>query len=547
MAASVNETAQAPAWRTTSRRASEAAVAPPTEASGAHAKAPPSPRYLDLTMDAAIDPAISTDERPSARRDRRGPMRPKVLLPSRARLSGVMVARLIGGVDVLVIVAATLGVLSQGDASTLLSASLRDIAPLILGGYFAFWALRVSGSYDLGRKEGLGQHLARVATGAVTASVVAICLAAPLGPDCRRVSALWASVSTLAILLAHSGAWAMVRRWRAEGRLTPNVVIVGATNNAFKLIEAALAARDIAVLGVFDDRLDRAPETVHGVPVLGDTQRLLEHRILPYVDRIVITVTAASQPRVRELIDRLRFLPNAVTLFWDVEGEDTRSATLERLARLPLAEVSGGADADRRALLKRIQDLVLGAAALLIAAPIMTVVAIAIRLDSPGPILFRQRRHGFNNEPITVWKFRSMRHEQADLEAAKQVCACDERVTRVGRFIRKTSLDELPQLINVLRGEMSLVGPRPHAIGMKTGAEESSRLVAEYAWRHRMKPGITGWAQINGSRGPVDTPEAVRERVALDIDYIERQSFWFDLYIVVMTLPTLFGDRRRVR
>jgi lipopolysaccharide/colanic/teichoic acid biosynthesis glycosyltransferase len=140
-----------------------------------------------------------------------------------------------------------------------------------------------------------------------------------------------------------------------------------------------------------------------------------------------------------------------------------------------------------------------------------------------------------------------MRHELADPTAAHQVCACDERVTRVGRFIRKTSLDELPQLINVLGGEMSLVGPRPHPIGMRTGSEESSRLVAEYAWRHRMKPGMTGWAQINGSRGPVDTPEAVRERVALDIDYIERQSFWLDVYILAMTLPTLLGDRHHVR
>jgi Undecaprenyl-phosphate glucose phosphotransferase len=354
-------------------------------------------------------------------------------------------------------------------------------------------------------------------------------------------------VLILAILTAHAVAWALVRRWRARGRLTPNVVIVGATDNASKLIRTALQTRDIAVLGVFDDRLDRAPKTVHGVPVLGDTQRLLEHRILPYVDRIVITVTAASQPRVRQLIDRLRLLPNAVTLFWDVDGEDTRSATLERLARLPLAKISGADDADRRVLLKRIQDLVLGAAALAVAAPVMAAIAIAVRLDSPGPILFRQRRYGFNNEPITVWKFRSMRHEEADPHAAQQVCACDDRVTRVGRFIRRTSLDELPQLINVLRGEMSLVGPRPHAIGMKTGSEESSRLVAEYAWRHRMKPGITGWAQINGSRGPVDTPRAVRERVALDIDYIERQSFWFDLYILAMTAPTLLGDRHRVR
>jgi Undecaprenyl-phosphate glucose phosphotransferase len=474
-------------------------------------------------------------------------LRPKVLLPARSRLSGVMIARLIGGVDVMVVSAATLAIVSRGAAATLLGAPVREILPLIVGCYVAFWMLRVSGAYDLGRREGLSGHLGRVAVGAGAASAAALAVGVFMGADSFHVSAVWASVATLAILTAHICAWAMVRRWRAHGRLTPNVVIVGATENAFKLVKSALESRDIAVLGVFDDRLDRAPATVHGVPVLGDTHHLLEHRILPYVDRIVITVTAASQSRVRQLIDRLRLLPNAVTLFWDVEGQDTRTATLERLARLPLAEISGADDADRRVLLKRIQDLALGAAALLIAAPIMAAVALAVRLDSPGPILFRQRRHGFNNEPITVWKFRSMQHELADLNAAQQVCACDERVTRVGRFIRKTSLDELPQLINVLRGEMSLVGPRPHAIGMKTGSEESSRLVAEYAWRHRMKPGITGWAQINGSRGPVDTPDAVRQRVALDIDYIERQSFWFDLYILAMTVPTLLGDRHHVR
>jgi Undecaprenyl-phosphate glucose phosphotransferase len=470
-----------------------------------------------------------------------------MLLPARSRLSGVMIARVIGGVDVGVMIAAILAVASRGAVSTLLAAPLREVSPLVMGGYIAFWTLRVAGAYDFGRREGLIEHLARVATGAGAASAASLALGVALGSGALRAAGLWVTVWVVALLLIHICAWAVVRRWRAKGRLTPNVVIVGATDNAFKLVEAALEARDIAVLGVFDDRLDRAPETVHGVPVLGDTNRLLEHRILPYVDRIVITVTAASQPRVRQLIDRLRLLPNAVTLFWDVDGQDTRSATLERLARLPLAALSGADDAERRLLLKRLQDLVLGCAALLVAAPIMAAVAIAVRLDSPGPILFRQRRHGFNNELITVWKFRSMRHERADVDATQQVCACDERVTRVGRFIRKTSLDELPQLINVLRGEMSLVGPRPHPIKMKTGAEESSRLVAEYAWRHRMKPGMTGWAQINGSRGPVDTPEAVRTRVALDIDYIERQSFWLDLYILAMTLPTLLGDRHQVR
>jgi lipopolysaccharide/colanic/teichoic acid biosynthesis glycosyltransferase len=177
----------------------------------------------------------------------------------------------------------------------------------------------------------------------------------------------------------------------------------------------------------------------------------------------------------------------------------------------------------------------------------MLLLAVAVRLDSPGPALFRQRRHGFNNEEIVVWKFRSMRTEAADPHARRQVSADDDRVTRLGRLIRRTSLDELPQILNVLKGEMSLVGPRPHAVGMTTGDVESARLVAEYAHRHRMKPGMTGWAAIQGSRGPVDTPELVRRRVALDVEYIERQSFWLDIYIMAMTLPCLLGDRQAVR
>jgi lipopolysaccharide/colanic/teichoic acid biosynthesis glycosyltransferase len=140
-----------------------------------------------------------------------------------------------------------------------------------------------------------------------------------------------------------------------------------------------------------------------------------------------------------------------------------------------------------------------------------------------------------------------MRHEAADATASRQITVDDDRVTRVGRFIRKTSLDELPQIFNVLKGEMSLVGPRPHAIGMKSGDVESARLVAEYAHRHRMKPGITGWAAVNGSRGPVDTAELVRRRVQLDLEYIERQSFWLDLWIIAITIPCLLGDRDAVR
>ena len=184
----------------------------------------------------------------------------------------------------------------------------------------------------------------------------------------------------------------------------------------------------------------------------------------------------------------------------------------------------------------------LSALALALCWPVMIGCAIAVKVTSKGPALFIQKRHGFNNEIINVLKFRSMYTEMSDPTAKNAVTKGDPRVTRVGRFIRKTSLDELPQLLNVIAGEMSLVGPRPHAIGMKTGETESALLVAEYAHRHRIKPGMTGWAAVNGSRGPLHTAQDVRRRVRLDIDYVERQSLWLDLWIMAVTVPVLTAE-----
>ncbi len=478
---------------------------------------------------------------------RRGPFRPERLAPVRERLSGALLHRLFRTVDSVVATAgALIGAGLAGEAALAYQAA-GAVAPLGVGLLVTLAALDGLDAYAFSAREPfwlqLGRAWSATAAGAVAAMLLAVVL-----PAGRPAEAAAASLCTAgALALSHLWAWLRVRRWRAAGRLTPNIVVVGATENAARLIEGALATREVNVIGVFDDRAERVGPTLHGVPVLGDTSALLEHRLLPYVDRIVITVTATAQARVGELVQRLRVLPNTVTLFVDVEGERERADALARLTASPLAHMSGVRQDDRRAFAKRAQDMVLASVALVIAAPVLLAIAAAVRLDSPGPVLFRQRRHGFNNETITVYKFRSMRAEAADATAARQVSRGDDRVTRVGRFIRSTSLDELPQLWNVLRGEMSLVGPRPHAIGMRTGDVESARLVAEYAWRHRMKPGITGWAQVNGSRGAVDTADSVRRRVALDIAYIERQSFWFDLYILLITLPRLLGDKDAVR
>ncbi|MGI9479146.1 MAG: exopolysaccharide biosynthesis polyprenyl glycosylphosphotransferase, partial [Hyphomicrobiaceae bacterium] len=198
-------------------------------------------------------------------------------------------------------------------------------------------------------------------------------------------------------------------------------------------------------------------------------------------------------------------------------------------------------DADR--MIKNVEDRILGLAILLMAAPVMALVALAVRLESKGPILFRQKRLGFNNELIEVFKFRSMYTDMSDAAAAQLVTKDDPRVTRVGRIIRKASLDELPQLFNVLRGEMSIVGPRPHAMQAKAGDDLYHDAVRSYFARHKMKPGITGWAQVNGWRGETDTLEKIEQRVAHDMHYINNWSVLLDLYIVALTPFSLIGGK----
>ena len=195
--------------------------------------------------------------------------------------------------------------------------------------------------------------------------------------------------------------------------------------------------------------------------------------------------------------------------------------------------------ADWGTISKWLFDKIAGTLALVLLTPVMALVALAVKLDSKGPALFRQKRYGFNNELIEVYKFRSMFTDRCDTGAVKLVTKADPRVTRVGRIIRKTSLDELPQLFNVLLGDLSLVGPRPHALQAKAGTQLYDEVVDGYFARHKVKPGITGWAQINGWRGETDTEEKITKRVEHDLYYIENWSVFFDLYILLKTPGSL--------
>lgn len=485
----------------------------------------------------------------SGGRARRGPMRPDVWLNTRQRAAARQRVYYFRGVDILASVLLALISINRLDEGGLTAVRFVEAAPIGLGVVTALGLMQSLGLYRFDRNRRPWRHLAGV-TGLVGAGGVVTCLAGLvlLGGQAPFAEYGWWTLAAAALLTGLHSIWRMlVAQWRGRGDLTPNVAVVGATRHAEALIHEALDRRDLNIIGVFDDRLARTPDALAGVPVLGGTDALMQHRLTPYIDRIVLAIDPRAEARVRALTERLGALPIPLTLLVDPKGAAQRNEALEKLASSSLPLLGGVVDSDQRAFNKRLQDIVLSFVALVLLSPVLLLIGMAVRLDSRGPALFRQRRHGFNQEEIVVWKFRTMRQEASDATASRQVTAGDDRVTRLGKILRATSLDELPQLVNVLRGEMSLVGPRPHAIGMKTGDAESARLVAEYAHRHRIKPGMTGWAAIKGSRGPLHTADEVRRRVQLDIEYIERQSFWLDLWIIAVTIPVLLGDRMAVR
>ncbi len=430
----------------------------------------------------------------------------------------------------------------------LLTSRIIDVLPFAGLVVASLLALSVSDAYRLVFSRAQIDHVIRAGLAGAFGFAIALGIAW-LSESDAVMAALRTAVAGWTVLLVLHGLYLLViNALSRSGRLNENVVIVGATPNARKLINRNAAARDLNIVGVFDDRLSRAPDDIAGVPVLGRIDDMLDWDHLPDIDRIIVTVTSNARERVRELIDRLRVLPQRVVLLLDLDGFDPENESLARIANSPAAYVSGAPHDEVRALSKRASDIILASVLLVFFSPILLLTALAIRLEDGGPIFFRQDRHGFNNQVIRVWKFRSMRPDKAaETRMSQQTLAGDPRITRVGAIIRRTSLDELPQLINVLKGDMSMVGPRPHAIGMTAQQTEVHAIVSDYAHRYRVKPGITGWAQINGSRGPVHTKDEVRERVRLDMEYVNRSSFWFDLWIMLITAPCLLGDSQKQR
>jgi Undecaprenyl-phosphate glucose phosphotransferase len=358
-----------------------------------------------------------------------------------------------------------------------------------------------------------------------------------------EISRLWLSaffLTGLAALFAERlFLRALVRGWAREGRLDRRTIVVGSDQSGEQLIEALKTQddSDIDILGVFDDRNDsRAFDTCAGSPKLGKVDDIVEFARRTRVDLVLFALPISAETRILEMLKKLWVLPLDIRLSAHTNKLRFRPRSYSYLGKVPTLDVFEAPITDWDLVMKWLFDHIAGTAILLLAAPLMAMVALAIKLDSPGPVLFRQKRFGFNNERIDVLKFRSLYHDQADPLASKLVTRNDSRVTRVGRFIRKSSIDELPQLFNVVfKNNLSLVGPRPHAVNVKLQSRLYDEAVDGYFARHRVKPGITGWAQVNGWRGEVDSEEKIQKRVEFDLHYIENWSVLFDLYILLKT------------
>jgi Undecaprenyl-phosphate glucose phosphotransferase len=329
-----------------------------------------------------------------------------------------------------------------------------------------------------------------------------------------------------------------VGRWTRQRRLARRTVIVGGGEQALETIgqldKSGKGA--LQILGIFDDRSrSRLPVDLGGYRLLGSFDDLEAFCRENRVDLLIVAFPLSAEDRILHVLSKLWVLPVDVRIS-ALGGKLTlRSRAYNYIGDVPFLPVFDKPMSDWQIAAKAIFDRSVAAMLIVLASPLLLALALGVKLSSPGPTLFVQTRFGFNNEKIGVFKFRSMFADRCDALASKLVTRGDPRVTKFGAFIRRTSLDELPQLFNVLRGELSLVGPRPHAIVGRAAGQIYEQVVEGYFARHRVKPGMTGWAQINGWRGETDTVEKIEQRVAHDLYYIENWSLWLDMKILVRT------------
>jgi Undecaprenyl-phosphate glucose phosphotransferase len=417
-----------------------------------------------------------------------------------------------------------------------------------LGGMLAANLFHLNDAYRFSVLAKLPESVGRVTLAWVTVAAVLIVLSfitKASGEFSRLWSMLWFGSALVLLIGLRVVARHMIRRWKRRGLLYPSVAVLGAGPVAERLVRHLTGDAESAVrlVGVYRDAGSDGTTECCGQRVKGDIEALVrDARRLP-IDMVVLALPWSAETRILAAIDRLRALPLNVSLCPDGIGFQLGRCPINHLANLSTLGVQHKPLTGWHHVAKEIEDRTLAALALVFLAPLLATIALLIRLDSPGPVLFRQKRYGFNDQLIEVLKFRTMHDHARDQNAEQLTRRNDPRVTRVGAFLRRTSLDELPQLINVLRGDMSVVGPRPHALRAKAAGVLYPEAVRNYSARHRVKPGITGWAQVNGWRGETETLEQIAKRVEHDLFYIEHWSIGLDLKIIFRTMIGGFTGR----
>jgi Undecaprenyl-phosphate glucose phosphotransferase len=423
----------------------------------------------------------------------------------------------------------------------------RYLGSIILGSTIAAVVCHVFGAYRLESVFSRSLGARRAITGWLVtfALILGAAFALKVTDSYSRVWATtWLALATAFLLGGRYALSVATLRLATQGRFANRTLIVGIGDQAARLAMHLQARGDVRtrIIGFVDDRGAHSQSKVsfHGYPLIADLNHMMALIRRNACDEVIIALPWSEERRIERLTMLLATASVRIRLAPDLAGfrfADRRVTPRAGIHMLALFDrpISGWSY-----VIKMIEDQVTALMALVLVAPLMLVIAAAIRIETPGPVLFRQRRVGFNDHLIEVWKFRTMRMECADADAKQQTTRSDPRVTRIGRFLRKSSLDELPQLFNVLRGDMSIVGPRPHATATSAEGKLFQEVVDRYAARHRVKPGITGWAQVNGWRGETDKVNKIRTRVAFDLYYIDNWSVWFDLYIILRTFVAIF-------
>lgn len=342
----------------------------------------------------------------------------------------------------------------------------------------------------------------------------------------------WMIVTPFALIASHFVVHKIITDLRKKG-MVRSAVIVGANNVGMQLQErvAEFPYLLIDLRGYFDDR-DASRIKDVTLPVLGSVSEVGDYVRKNNIQMIFVSLPMATQPRICKLLDDLHDTTASIYFLPDVYIFDMMQARFDNVGGVPVVAICESPLSGVDTVVKNFSDIVLASLILILISPVLLAIVLAIKLTSPGPAIFRQRRYGLNGESFIVYKFRSMTVCE-DGSNIVQAQKNDQRTTKVGAFLRRTSLDELPQFINVLQGRMSIVGPRPHAVAHN---EMYRKLIKGYMLRHKVKPGITGWAQVNGCRGETQELDKMKERIEFDLDYLQNWSIWLDLWIIMRTV-----------